>query len=136
MFWRLDNHNELPLTCSPKTVAQYATFPIFLETKRFPLSPERIDEMSDYFDKVNQILSSWGVEVISLTDLIMLKWVLNLEGNELEDRLLEFEENKRNLALWLHFYLELREPVEDDDPTWKNAYREHVSAILSTSTEL
>lgn len=114
----------LPVTCLPATVRQYATFPVFIDTKRLPLNRDLIENIANDFVKVNEILMSGWIDPVSLEDLVILKWILLIQDEELmKEKIIELETQNKSLGLWLHFYLELRAPIEDIDPMWKDAYK-------------
>lgn len=118
-----NSDERLPITCLPATVRQYAEFDVFLDIKRFPLSVQLIENIAHDFVKVNEILQSGWVNPISLTDLVVLKKILQIQDvNAMKDEIMDLESKNRSLALWLHFYLELRAPIDDIDLGWKEAY--------------
>lgn len=132
MIWILQREEyTIPETCSPSTLFHYFNSGSFLDIDRFPIKQEIIDEMPNFFHRVNKILQAWNVTPISLKDIINIQriaWIL--AKDKLIDEFIELETHFKPLALWLFVYLEIRIPIQHFDPKWQNAFHDNAMNVL------
>jgi hypothetical protein len=116
--------NTIVSTYSPDIVSLKSTAQYILELDRFPISQDLINEMVQYMSLVNKILADWGAYGLSEDRVRELQEYLRaiqsgvVSSQDRKWKLIQtlnnFETRDRDAALWLHFYLELREPSSDN----------------------